>query len=34
MELDLKYIDGWSLWLDVEILLKTLPIVVRGTGAQ
>jgi exopolysaccharide biosynthesis polyprenyl glycosylphosphotransferase len=34
MELDLKYIDGWSLLLDVEILLKTLPVVARGTGAQ
>jgi exopolysaccharide biosynthesis polyprenyl glycosylphosphotransferase len=34
IELDLKYIDRWSLRLDLEILLKTLPVVVRGTGAQ
>ena len=34
IELDLKYIDRWSLRLDLEILLKTLPTVVRGTGAQ
>jgi exopolysaccharide biosynthesis polyprenyl glycosylphosphotransferase len=34
MELDLKYIDRWSLRLDLEILLKTLPVVVRGTGAR
>jgi len=34
MELDLKYIDRWSLRLDLEILLKTLPVVARGTGAQ
>jgi exopolysaccharide biosynthesis polyprenyl glycosylphosphotransferase len=34
IELDLKYIDRWSLGMDFEILLKTLPAVVRGTGAQ
>src|SRR6185312_10608931 len=31
--LDLKYIDNWSHLLDLQILLKTLPAVVRGTGA-
>lgn len=30
---DLQYIDEWSLGLDLRILLKTLPVVVRGTGA-
>jgi exopolysaccharide biosynthesis polyprenyl glycosylphosphotransferase len=34
MELDLKYIDRWSLRLDLAILLKTVPVVMRGTGAQ
>ena len=33
MELDMQYIDHWSLWLDVKILLKTLPAVLRGSGA-
>jgi lipopolysaccharide/colanic/teichoic acid biosynthesis glycosyltransferase len=33
IELDLKYIDDWSLALDLSILLKTVPAVVRGTGA-
>jgi exopolysaccharide biosynthesis polyprenyl glycosylphosphotransferase len=33
MELDLEYIDKWSLRLDFEILLRTIPIVLRGTGA-
>ncbi len=33
MELDMEYIDKWSLWLDFKILAQTLPTVVRGTGA-
>jgi len=33
MELDLQYIDKWSLWLDLEILVKTIPAVLRGSGA-
>ncbi len=33
MQLDLEYIDKWSLMLDLEILLKTIPAVLRGTGA-
>ncbi len=31
--LDLKYIEEWSLWLDFKILLKTIPAVIRGHGA-
>ena len=33
MELDMEYIDNWSLGLDVKILAKTIPAVIRGTGA-
>ena len=33
MELDLKYIDQWSLWMDFKILVKTIPVVLKGTGA-
>jgi lipopolysaccharide/colanic/teichoic acid biosynthesis glycosyltransferase len=33
MELDMEYIQNWSLWLDVRILLRTIPVVLRGSGA-
>lgn len=32
--LDLKYIDNWSIWMDLKILCKTLPAVLRGAGAH
>lgn len=32
--LDLEYIDRWSLWLDLVILLKTVPVVLFGIGAK
>ena len=34
MELDLQYIDSWSPWLDLQILLKTVPAVLSGRGAS
>jgi exopolysaccharide biosynthesis polyprenyl glycosylphosphotransferase len=34
MELDLEYIDNWSLWLDLKILLLTIPAVIKGRGAN
>jgi len=33
-KLDLSYIDGWSIWLDIRILLKTIPVVLFGIGAK
>ena len=33
MELDMEYIDQWSFWLDLKILAKTVPAVLRGSGA-
>ena len=33
VDLDLKYIDNWCLQLDLKILLKTIPVVFRGSGA-
>ena len=34
VRLDLQYIDNWSFWLDLQILVKTIPAVLRGTGAK
>lgn len=34
MKLDLKYIDSWSLLLDIKILLRTFPVVLFGKGAR
>jgi exopolysaccharide biosynthesis polyprenyl glycosylphosphotransferase len=34
MALDLKYIDNWSLWLDLKLLLKTAYIVLIQQGAK
>ena len=34
MELDLHYIDHWSLWHDLSIVLRTIPAVLFGRGAR
>ncbi len=34
IQLDLRYIDEWSLWLDLRILLRTIPAVLLRRGAK
>ena len=34
IELDMEYIDHWSLFLDFKILMKTIPAVLSGKGAM
>jgi exopolysaccharide biosynthesis polyprenyl glycosylphosphotransferase len=34
VRLDLEYIDNWSLWLDLRILARTVPVVLAGAGAK
>lgn len=33
VEMDMEYVDSQSLWLDIKILLKTIPAVLSGKGA-
>lgn len=34
LELDLQYIESWSLWLDLKILMRAIPAVLKGSGAS
>jgi len=34
VRLDLAYIDQWTLWLDLKIMIATLPVVLFGRGAR
>jgi exopolysaccharide biosynthesis polyprenyl glycosylphosphotransferase len=34
VKLELQYIDNWSTWLDLNILLRTIPVVFFGYGAK
>lgn len=34
MVLDNEYVDTWSPWSDLTIILKTVPAVIRGIGAH
>ena len=34
VQLDCSYIDHWSLWLDIKIILKTIPVVFKKRGAE
>jgi exopolysaccharide biosynthesis polyprenyl glycosylphosphotransferase len=33
MALDLEYIEGWNLWMDLRILYQTVSVVLEGSGA-
>lgn len=32
MKMDLDYIDNWSIWLDIKIILKTIGVIFKATG--
>ena len=33
VRLDFYYLENWSIWLDISILLRTIPAVIAGRGA-
>lgn len=33
VRLDMTYIHNWSIWMDIQIVLKTIPAVLKGEGA-
>ena len=33
VRLDFTYIENWSLWLDISIIVKTIPAVITRRGA-
>jgi lipopolysaccharide/colanic/teichoic acid biosynthesis glycosyltransferase len=33
ISLDVAYIENWSLWLDIKIILRTIGVVLAGTGS-
>ena len=33
ISLDMTYIENWSLWLDLQIILRTVGVVLAGTGS-
>ncbi len=33
MKMDMEYIDQWSFWLDLKILILTIPAALKGSGA-
>ena len=33
ISLDMTYIDNWNIWLDIQIILRTIGVVVAGTGS-
>lgn len=32
LSLDVQYIEGWNLWLDIQIVLRTIPVLFQGAG--
>ncbi|HFI0787643.1 TPA: sugar transferase [Streptococcus suis] len=34
VKLDVEYIDNWTIWSDIKILLKTIEVVIKGEGSK
>ena len=33
VRLDMYYIRNWTIWLDIQLLVQTIPAVIKGRGA-
>jgi lipopolysaccharide/colanic/teichoic acid biosynthesis glycosyltransferase len=33
ISLDVAYIENWSIWLDLKIVIRTIGVVIAGTGS-
>jgi lipopolysaccharide/colanic/teichoic acid biosynthesis glycosyltransferase len=33
VRLDMHYIRNWSIWLDFQLLMRTIPVALKGKGA-
>jgi lipopolysaccharide/colanic/teichoic acid biosynthesis glycosyltransferase len=33
VEMDIRYVDSQSIWVDIWLLMKTIPAVIQGKGA-
>jgi lipopolysaccharide/colanic/teichoic acid biosynthesis glycosyltransferase len=33
VQFDMHYIRNWTIWLDIQILIQTIPAVLKGRGA-
>ncbi len=34
LQMDIEYIDNWSIWLDIKIILKTILVVIKRDGVK
>ncbi len=34
LELDVDYVERWSPWLDMKLVLRTIPVILKGEGAS
>jgi lipopolysaccharide/colanic/teichoic acid biosynthesis glycosyltransferase len=34
VDLDVHYMQNWTVWLDIYIALRTIPVVLSGEGAK
>ncbi|MEK7788182.1 MAG: sugar transferase [Chloroflexota bacterium] len=33
VRMDMYYVRNWTIWLDAQLLMQTIPVVLKGRGA-